>query len=172
MNYLLSGITKCLLIASLLLTSCAPEIAVPTSPLPAVTATPHNFNEKIDIGGRGLYLVCLGAGNPTVILEAGLDDTSLIWNSIYQQVQAFTRVCAYDAAGLGKSDLGPKPHTSRDAAEDLHTLLINANVAGPYIIVGHSVGGFNMRVYANLYPDEVSGLILVDSTHPDENTRI
>ena len=171
MKYHLIGMTKYFLVISLLLTSCSPEIASPTIPLPIVTPTPDNLAEKIDIGGRGLYLLCLGAGSPIVILDAGLGDTSLIWTSVYQEVQTFSRVCAYDRAGLGQSDPGPKPRTSQAIVTDLHTLLVNANLTGPYVLVGHSIGGFNMRVYASQYLEEVAGLILVDSTHPDENTR-
>jgi pimeloyl-ACP methyl ester carboxylesterase len=106
-----------------------------------------------------------------VILDSGLGDTSLIWASVNLEVQKFTRVCAYDRAGLGKSDPASKPRTSQDMVTDLHKLLVNANVAGPYVLVGHSIGGFNMRVFASQYSEEVSGLILVDSTHPDENAR-
>jgi pimeloyl-ACP methyl ester carboxylesterase len=167
MKYKSITIAVCLLMVGLIPTACFPQQV----PVPTVTQTPENFAEKIDIGGRGLYLICLGSGSPTVILEAGLDDTSDIWNSVQLKVQNFTRVCAYDRAGLGKSDPGKKPHTSRDAVLDVHTLLHNANVSEPYLLVGHSIGGFIMRLFAAQYPEEVSGMILVDSTHPDENTR-
>src|SRR5215207_4121278 len=111
--------TLCGFVGLLVLTACAPQLVS----VPTVTPTPDNIAEKIDIGGHGLYLVCLGTGSPTVILDAGLGDTSLIWTSVYLEVQTFTRVCAYDRAGLGQSDPGPKPHTSQDMATDLHTLL-------------------------------------------------
>src|SRR5215211_7848146 len=94
-------------VISLILVACAPQRVI----LPTATSTPNNIAEKIDIGVRGLYLLCLGAGNPTVILDTGLGDTSLIWASVNLEVQKFTRVCAYDRAGLGKSDPASKPRT-------------------------------------------------------------
>src|SRR5215210_2814868 len=126
----------------------------------------------VDIGGRRLYITCTGEGSPTVILEHGMATESGSWAQVQQAVARFTRVCAYDRAGRGKSDPAPKPRTSEDMVADLHTLLANAYLPGPYILVGNSLGGFNARLYAHKYPGEVAGLVLVDSMHPDQFARI
>jgi len=125
----------------------------------------------VDIGGRRLYIKCMGAGSPTVILEHGMATESDSWAQVQQAVARFTRVCAFDRAGRGKSDPAPKPRTSEDMVADLHPLLANAHVPGPYILVGNSLGGFNARLYTHEYPDEVVGVVLVDSMHPDQFTR-
>jgi pimeloyl-ACP methyl ester carboxylesterase len=90
------------------------------------------------------------------------------WDLVQSDVEKFTQVCSYDRAGYGWSDPGPLPRTSRQIAKELHTLLQNAGIRPPYILVGHSFGGFNVRVYNGLYPNEVAGLILVDSSQEDE----
>ena len=125
----------------------------------------------VDIGGRRLYIKCMGKGSPTVILEHGMATESDSWAQVQQAVARFTRVCAFDRAGRGKSDPAPKPRTSEDMVADLHTLLANAHVPGPYIMVGNSLGGFSARLYTHKYPDEVVGVVLVDSMHPDQFTR-
>jgi pimeloyl-ACP methyl ester carboxylesterase len=94
------------------------------------------------------------------------------WTQVQQSVARFTHVCAFDRAGRGKSDPAPTPRTSNDMVADLHALLANAGITGPYILVGNSLGGFNARMYTHKYPDEVVGLVLVDSMHPDQFARI
>jgi pimeloyl-ACP methyl ester carboxylesterase len=126
---------------------------------------------RVDVGGYHLYLQCLGTGSPTVLLEAGLDSPSEVWSLVQPEVARFTRVCAYDRAGLGGSDAGPRPSTSMTIAAALHTLLRRAGIAGPYVLVGHSIGGFHVRVYAHRYPGEVVGMVLVDASHPDQLSR-
>ncbi len=126
----------------------------------------------VDIGGRRLYINCMGEGSPTVILEHGMATESGSWATVQQAVAQFTRVCAFDRAGRGTSDPAPTPRTSEDMVADLHTLLKKANVPGPYILVGNSLGGFNARLYAHKYPDEVAGLVLVDSMHADQFAQI
>jgi pimeloyl-ACP methyl ester carboxylesterase len=126
----------------------------------------------VDVGGRRLYITCMGEGNPTVILEHGMATESGSWAAVQQAVARFTRVCAFDRAGRGTSDPAPTPRTSEDMVADLHALLANAYVPGPYILVGNSLGGFNARLYAHKYPDEVVGLVLVDSMHADQFARI
>jgi pimeloyl-ACP methyl ester carboxylesterase len=113
----------------------------------------------------------MGEGSPTVILEHGMATESDSWTQVQQAVAKFTRVCAFDRAGRGKSDPAPKPRTSEDMVADLHTLLANAHVPGPYIMVGNSLGGFNARLYTHKYADEVVGVVLVDSMHPDQFAR-
>jgi pimeloyl-ACP methyl ester carboxylesterase len=126
---------------------------------------------RVDVGGYHLYLQCLGTGSPTVVLEAGLDEPAEAWGLVPAAVARFTRVCAYDRAGVGGSDAGPRPRTSVTIATALHTLLQRAGVPDPYVLVGHSIGGFHVRVYAHRYPGEVVGLVLVDASHPDQLAR-
>lgn len=122
------------------------------------------FQGLVDVGGYRLFIRCTGEGNPTVILDAAARATSETWNQIQPGVASSTRVCSYDRAGLGQSEPGPVPRTSRTMVEELRTLLRNAAVEGPYVLVGHSLGGLNMQLFARLYPDEVVGVVLVDAT--------
>ena len=126
----------------------------------------------VDIGGYRLHLNCQGQGSPTVILDTGLGSPSLEWALVQSEVAKWTRVCSYDRAGLGWSDESPRPRTSQDMVEELHTLLHKANISGPYILVGHSLGGINMRLFVSQYPEEVKGVVLVDSAHEDQFEKI
>jgi len=118
----------------------------------------------VDIGGYQLHINCTGAGSPTVILDAGLGGSSLDWSKVQPEVARFTRVCSYDRAGYGWSQTGPSPRTSQQIVTELHLLLAHAKINGPYVLVGHSVGGLNMRLYAYRYPAEVAGMVLLDAT--------
>ena len=131
----------------------------------------HPPGRLVDVGGYRLHLYCTGAGSPTVILEAGGGNPWLSWYKVQPQVAAFTRVCSYDRAGLGWSDPSPRPRTAMVIAEELHTLLHNAGIPGPFVLVGHSLGGMDARMFANRYPSEVAGMVLVDSSHPDQEER-
>jgi pimeloyl-ACP methyl ester carboxylesterase len=113
----------------------------------------------------------MGEGSPTVILEHGMATESGSWAEVQQAVAQFTRVCAFDRAGRGKSEPAPKPRTSEDMVADLHALLANAGVPGPYILVGNSLGGFNARMYTHKYPEDVVGVVLVDSMHAGQFAR-
>jgi pimeloyl-ACP methyl ester carboxylesterase len=117
------------------------------------------------VGGHNLYIDCKGTGSPTVILESGLEGDVVTWKDVHPEAAKFTRVCRYDRAGLAHSDYGPVPRNAELTAQDLHTLLTKANVAPPYILVGHSFGGLLIRRYAFDFPDEVTGMIFVDSLH-------
>ena len=132
--------------------------------------------QLIDVGGYKMHIDCMdsstGKQAPTVILDAGLGDTYTSWRKVQPQIAQFARVCSYDRAGLGYSDSSPRPRTSRDFAEELHTLLHNAGIHGPLILVGHSLGGYNVRLYASLYRSEVAGMVLVDSSHPEQQKRL
>lgn len=126
----------------------------------------------VDVSGYKMHIDCTGDGSPAVILESGLGDTYLSWRKVQPEIAKFTRVCSYDRAGLGYSDSTPQPRTSRVIAQQLHGLLGAAAIAPPYVFVGHSMGGFDVRLYASLYRDEVAGIVLVDSSHPDQDARL
>jgi pimeloyl-ACP methyl ester carboxylesterase len=127
----------------------------------------------VNVGGYRMHIHCTGTGspgNPTVILDAGNGGSSLDWSLVQPDVATFTRVSSYDRAGYGWSDTGPMPRTSARIVKELHTLLVKAGIPGPYVLVGHSFGGLNVRLYAYTYPQEVAGLILVDSSHENDPT--
>jgi pimeloyl-ACP methyl ester carboxylesterase len=126
----------------------------------------------VDVGGYMMHINCIGQASPTIILEAGMGDFSLIWAYVQPEVARFTRVCSYDRAGYGWSETSPFPRTANTMMEELHTLLANANIQGPYVLVGHSMGGMLVRAYAHNYPDEVAGMVLVDSAHEEGYIRI
>ena len=121
--------------------------------------------QMIDIGGHRLHLYCLGTGSPTVLLEATAPGWSLYWSNVQPQLARTTRVCAYDRAGLGWSERGPLPRTGLRMAKELHRLLERAGIRGPYILVGHSLGGLVARLYQHDYPQDVVGMVLVDAGH-------
>ena len=122
--------------------------------------------QRIDIGARSLYLDCRGSGAPTVILEAGSGSDSGTWAAVHDELAATTRTCAYDRAGRGRSD-PQASHTLADAAADLRALLAAAGEAGPFIVVGHSLGGAYCRVFAATHRGETVGVVLVDAFNPD-----
>jgi len=132
------------------------------SGLPAGAAS-----RRIDVGGFRLNLRCEGEGAPVVVLDSGAGDTLGTWDWVVPEVKKLTRVCAYDRAGLGRSDRGPSPRTSERIVAELRQLLVRARVPPPYVLVGHSFGGLNVRLYAARNPLEVAGLVLVDATPED-----
>jgi pimeloyl-ACP methyl ester carboxylesterase len=158
---------------SLLLVALIAALASPV----AHAAQGRDFAGLVDIGGgRKMYLQCRGAGSPTVVLVAGLRGSAEDWNlagkpgpRVFPEVARFTRVCAYDRPGTpvgekpSRSDPVPQPTTAGAAVADLHALLTAAGEAGPYVLVAHSYGGLIGRLYASTYPDDVSGLVLVDA---------
>ena len=124
----------------------------------------------VNVGGYNLHIQCVGAGSPTVVFESGLGGMSLDWSLVQGAIGQTTRVCAYDRAGMGWSEPGPQPRTPGRIAGDLHTLLTNAGIPGPYVLVGHSVGGKNVRMSALKYPEDVAGMVLVDATGESANS--
>ena len=128
--------------------------------------------QSFNIGGRSLNLYCSGTGSPTVLFETNGGAPGYRWVRIQREVAAFTRACWYDRAGLGWSDPGPFPNHSDSIAHDLHDLLRVANISPPYILVGHAMGGFHVRVFRSFYPGEVAGLVLVDPMNEDMTIRI
>jgi pimeloyl-ACP methyl ester carboxylesterase len=142
----------------------------------AQDATPteaKSFARKFDIGGSSLFLNCQGQGSPTVILDhAGDYGGSGDYTRVLGRIAEFTRVCVYDRANtLGGSDAAPTPRTGADVVADLHTLLEAAEVPGPYVLVGLSIGGLFSRLYAATYPDEVAGMVLLETIPEDYESR-
>jgi pimeloyl-ACP methyl ester carboxylesterase len=119
-----------------------------------------------------MHLYCVGEGSPTVILDAANMGTVSNWAWAQPQIATATRACAYDRTGLGWSDLDPEPQDMRQNAEALHTLLGKANVAGPYVLVGHSFGGLYAQMFAERFPDEIVVLVLIEGTLPDGLKRL
>jgi len=131
----------------------------------STTAMPGHL---VDVGGRRLYVHCTGSGSPTVVLVSGLAETSVYWGGwIAPAVAQNTTVCAYDRAGQGWSDPPASPQDGLAVATDLHALLDHAQIPGPYVLVGHSTGGVYVRVFAARYPDQVAGIVFLDS-QPNE----
>ncbi|PKB70809.1 MAG: hypothetical protein BZY87_09845 [SAR202 cluster bacterium Io17-Chloro-G6] len=121
----------------------------------------------VDVGGYWLNIRCAGEGVPAVVLEAGLANGNHAWELVEKRVSEFTQVCSYDRAGLGESDAAAGVPTSQTASDDLHALLSGAGITGPLIFVGHSYGGLIVQLYAAQHPEDVAGVILVDSLHPE-----
>jgi pimeloyl-ACP methyl ester carboxylesterase len=136
-------------------------------PIPMTTV-----NGKFDVGGHNLYLECYGAGSPTVVLENGFgENLAWAWYRIIPNIAPATRVCGYERANMGMSDSISGTRTSQQLVEDLHALLQAAKIEGPYILTGHSFGGYTVRLFASQYPNDMAGVVLVDSLHPDINAR-
>ncbi|MBA3535784.1 MAG: alpha/beta hydrolase [Tatlockia sp.] len=155
----------------------------------AVTsANSNDFAKLVDIGtGRKIFLKCSGKGSPTILLESGYRNDSDVWTvsiqgkkSIFPAIAAFTRVCVYDRPGTigwtikdhSRSDKIKMPRSAESVVQDLHSLLEKAKEPGPYVLVGHSLGGIFVRLYASAYPNEVAGLILVDAYPESFRTKI
>jgi pimeloyl-ACP methyl ester carboxylesterase len=137
-----------------------------------LTSQPAPPGKLIDLGGYRLHLNCTGNKGPTVVLIAGAGDFSFDWNLVQPNIAQFARVCSYDRAGFAWSDPGPVPRTMKQEAFELHTLLRAAHIKGPYILVGHSIGGPVTRVYASQYSQEVAGIVLIDSLHEDTTLSV
>jgi pimeloyl-ACP methyl ester carboxylesterase len=125
--------------------------------------------EMVDVGEHRLHLNCLGQGSPMVVLDGGWGYTSVEWSAWVQpEVANHTRVCAYDRQGMGWSEPEPGAPDATQTTVELHALLQEADEEGPYVLVGHSLAGLYSRIYAERYPEDVAGMVLVDSTHPDQ----
>jgi len=122
----------------------------------------------INIGGYSLRVNCCGKGTPTVIFESGLGDDNEVWTLVQPETSKNTRTFSYDRAGLRNSATGDLPRSSLDQVHELHTVLNKAKFKAPYIIVAHSIGGFNARLFAGTFPKEVSGIIFVDCSHENQ----
>lgn len=122
--------------------------------------------QLVDVGGHRLHLDCTGSGSPTVVIQPGGGDCSAGMAWIAPAVAADTRVCDYDRAGRGWSEPSDTPQDGTQMAVELHTLLERGDVPGPYVLAGHSFGGLYLLTYADRYPDEVAGMVLIDATNP------
>lgn len=144
----------CILLLACLVPVSRSMAAAPSSP----------WHGRVDVGGYKMYLECVGSGSPTVVLDDQVVDP---WRTVEHEVGSYTRVCAYDRAGLGGSDLGPLPTSTGQMVRETRRLLANAHIPGPYLLVGGPFGGMTMRLYASRYRREVVGLVLVDVIHED-----
>jgi pimeloyl-ACP methyl ester carboxylesterase len=137
--------------------------------------TARNFpppGQLVDIGGRRIHLDCRGSGSPTVIFESGWGtDGSLSWSAVHDEIANITRTCAYDRAGIMWSDPHNEPQNGKAIAKDLHAALNKAGEQGPFVLVGHSMGGPYIMTYTKYFGTEVAGLVFVDATHPETFQR-
>jgi pimeloyl-ACP methyl ester carboxylesterase len=132
----------------------------------------HSAPGKLyEVDGYKMHLYCTGEGSPTLILDAGLGNDSLIWANVQPELSKITEVCSYDRAGFGWSEPRPKPRDAKRLTDELHGLLAAAGVTGPIILMGHSISGLYIRDYATRYPQNVSGLVFVDGSTPLQNDR-
>ena len=125
--------------------------------------------QKVDVGGHGLQLLIGGQGSPAVIFEGGFGTGIASWSTLQKDVAAFAQTVSYDRGGIGQSDLGPKPRSAKQIATELRAALQKSGVKPPYVMVGHSFGGIYIRVFADMYPREVVGLVLIDPSQESFN---
>ena len=126
----------------------------------------------VDVGGRMIQLDCRGTGSPTVVFESGLDMSgSLSWSMVHDEIAKSTRACAYSRAGIMWSDPTDAHQNGKSIAEDLHATLSKAGEQGPFVLVGHSLGGPYIMIYTKYFGQEVAGLVFVDASHPDQVQR-
>src|SRR5918997_6390468 len=137
------------------------------APIASMSASSPPPGRLVNVGGDGInmHIHCTGEGSPTVVLDAGLNGGTMSWAKVQEQVSNHTRVCSYDRAGMSWSEPGPKPRTFMRIADELHALLQAAGEDGPYVLVGHSVGAHTIRFFAQEYPTDVAGIVLVDPAH-------
>ncbi len=126
----------------------------------------------VDVGGHKLNLYCTGRGSPSVILDAGQADTMYAWRKAQPAIAKFTRVCSYDRAGMGFSGGGPLPRDSNAMVTDLHALLQRADIRPPYILAAHSIASLYALLYADRYPQQVAGMVLVDPSFPNQTQAL
>ena len=130
------------------------------------------LGKLVDVGGHRLHITCTGKDGPTVVMEAGAGDFSFDWSLAQPKVAQFARVCSYDRAGYAWSDAGPMPRTMQQIVAELHIGLRKAGAKAPYVMVGQSLGGLLVRVYASQYPKEVAAMVLIDSSHEDNQIML
>jgi len=171
MSYVRHTTLVCL--AATLLLSFASVVPAQPEPAPATAEDQRMLpyaqpGQLVDIGGRRINMHCAGSGAPTVVLMAGIFSWSLVWYKTQPVIAQKTRVCAFDRAAYGFSDPAPRPQILSDVVDDLHAALKDGDIPGPYVLVGHSLGGIEARVYAQRWPKEVVGMVLVDTSPAGE----
>ncbi|MGZ5790408.1 MAG: alpha/beta fold hydrolase, partial [Burkholderiaceae bacterium] len=168
--HFISGMAVVMVAAMNMAASCAETV---NSQMEKGDEAYAHAQQLVDIGnGRKMNLYCIGAGSPTVVFDSGLSDWGFAWALVHPRIARLTRACVYDRAGLGYSEPSHRPGTSANMVEDLHRLLLAASIKPPYVLVGHSLGGLNVRLYADRYLHEVAGMVLVDPIHEDGMMRI
>jgi pimeloyl-ACP methyl ester carboxylesterase len=130
------------------------------------------LGQLTNVDGRFMHIYCTGEGSPTVILEGGVPEWSIHWQKVQPELATFTRVCSYDRAGYGWSDAGPSPRTAEKIVSELHALLRNSGETGPFVYVAHSFWGPAALLYQHTYPDEVVGMVLIETWSPDLFTPV
>jgi pimeloyl-ACP methyl ester carboxylesterase len=138
----------------------------------AEDALPEPPGQLFDVDGHLMHLYCTGEGSPTVLLEAGLGDPSVNYWPLQEELAPTTRVCTYDRAGLGWSEPGPEPRTGEQIVDELENLLRASGEPGPYVLAGHSLGGLIVLMFAQANPDDVTGVVLIDSSHPRQDEAL
>jgi pimeloyl-ACP methyl ester carboxylesterase len=126
---------------------------------------------RVDVGGYALRMRVIGEGDPTIVFDSGLGDALEIWDSVQPEIAKQARTVLYDRAGIGKSDPGPHPRSAYCMVEELRLMLRAADIRPPFVLVGHSMAGFTLRVFAHNRPEEVAGLVFVDASHEDLMSR-
>lgn len=161
----------CLLLTTLVVAACGGGSS-PSSPGDTSTGGPSTASatagESIDIGGRSLFLKCRGSEGPTVLLEAGLTGDHRTWDGVVSELPEEARVCTYDRANVGSSDPAETPRTAQDVVDDIEAMLDAGAFEAPLVLVGFSFGGIFAQLFAAEHPDQIAGLVLVESNHPDE----
>ncbi|WP_438970208.1 alpha/beta fold hydrolase [Methylophaga sp.] len=128
--------------------------------------------KRYDVGGYSIHMLCKGVGEPTVLIDAGLGDDSTDWFDIQNKSSVQTRTCVFDRPGYGWSDAGPQPRNSLIISDEISKLLQKAKIVGPFVLVGHSFGGYNMRVFASKHPNQIAGMVLVDASHESQYDKL
>jgi pimeloyl-ACP methyl ester carboxylesterase len=153
-----------LLQIALIVSGCHAGVPLAAPPAATPAVNPVISHGLVDIGGITLHLHCVGQGAPVVVMDSGLGNDGTVWKEVQRGLHRSVRACAYDRAGLGYSSPAPRPHTNRQMARELYQLLHRAGLEPPYVLVGHSMGGVNVRLFEAEHPDEVAGMVLVDAT--------
>lgn len=124
------------------------------------------------VDGHAMHMYCTGTGSPTLVLDSGLGDDWTVWNKVQPELSKTTQVCSYDRSGVGDSDWLPGAHDANTLADQLHALLGVAGIHKPFVLAGHSIAGLYIRAYATRYPNDLAGLIFIDSSSPDQFARL
>jgi len=168
------SVRRCLPVLLIALLACET-----TKPPPAqeqaervVQQSPDEAGRRVSTGAQSMYIECAGVGSPTVVFDAGLGGGARNWEGVIAGVSTETRACSYDRLGSGRSDAAPRPHSPVDMALELSELLAASGERPPLVLVGHSLGGINARLYVQNNPGAVVGLVLVESMHEDQQQRV